>query len=194
MTGKQDTNQPTATPESPELSSVNVMTRRRFLRGTVTVGVVSLCFGSYSYFWELHRPTVERKDISLKVLPGRLDGFRLVQLSDIHYGPYLGSAELAAVVETVNQLHPDIIVMTGDYVTVPLLGDKSRALRDAVACAQLLGGFRAPGGGVCSLGQSRLCCPRVGKRGPGIPWDNSASKSCPACRKGWCALMDSGNR
>ncbi len=119
------------------------MSRREFLRGTIAVGVFSLGFGSYSYFWGLHRPTVERKDISLKVLPSRLDGFRVAQLSDIHYGPYLSSADLAAVVETVNQLHPDIIVLTGDYVSVPLFGNKSQAFRETIPCAQVLGGLGA---------------------------------------------------
>ncbi len=128
------------------------MTRRRFLHGTMTVGLFSLCFGSYSYFWEPHRLTLERSDISLKGLPGRLEGLRLAQVSDIHYGPYLGDAELTAMVHAVNELHPDIIVLTGDYVTVPLFGDKSRALRDAFACARVLGDLRARQGVFAVLG------------------------------------------
>lgn len=153
MTSRQDTNLPPATSESPELSiSEAAMTRRRFLRGTMTAGVFSVCFGSYSYLWELRRLTVENIDVPLQGLPTRLDGFRLAQLSDIHYGPHLGDAELGAVVNVVNELRPDLIVLTGDYVTVPLYGDKSRALRDAIPCAKVLGGLRARRGVFAVLG------------------------------------------
>lgn len=153
MTGRLDPNQMGATPEAPKLTALNGrMTRRAFLGGTITVGVFSLSFGSYSCFWEPHRLTVERKDIWLKGLPGGLDGLRLAQLSDIHYGPYLDDAALARVVNAVNELNPDIIVLTGDYVTVPLFGDKSRALRDAISCAQVLGGLQARQGVFAVLG------------------------------------------
>ncbi|MBI5566247.1 MAG: metallophosphoesterase, partial [Chloroflexi bacterium] len=50
-------------------------------------------------------------------LPRELDGFTIAQLSDLHLGPYVGVDEIRSAVEATNQLQPDAIVLTGDYVT-----------------------------------------------------------------------------
>jgi hypothetical protein len=71
---------------------------------------------------------IERVNVSLSKLPAALDGFRLVQLSDVHVGPTIGRSFIERVVETVNGLEPDAVVITGDLV------DGSVAnLSDAVA-------------------------------------------------------------
>ncbi len=54
------------------------------------------------------------------VLPPRaqaLAGLCIVQLSDFHAGPFLGVQDLAAVFERVHGLAPDLVVLTGDYLT-----------------------------------------------------------------------------
>src|SRR4051812_17895960 len=45
-----------------------------------------------------------------------MDKFRIVQVSDIHVGPTVGKAEMDYIVEAVNNLQPDLIVITGDLV------------------------------------------------------------------------------
>ena len=60
--------------------------------------------------------TVERLDIPVKGLNARLNGTTIVQLSDIHLGGYTGRSTLQRIVNRVNQLHPDIVVITGDLV------------------------------------------------------------------------------
>ena len=60
--------------------------------------------------------TVERLDIPVKGLNARLNGTTIVQLSDIHLGGYTGRSTLQRIVDRVNQLHPDIVVITGDLV------------------------------------------------------------------------------
>lgn len=45
-----------------------------------------------------------------------LDGFRIVQLSDIHAGPYLGAGDLAHVIDKLHDLKPDLVVFTGDLI------------------------------------------------------------------------------
>jgi predicted MPP superfamily phosphohydrolase len=47
---------------------------------------------------------------------GKLPPYRIVQVSDLHIGPTLGRAFAARLAETVNALHPDLIVVTGDMV------------------------------------------------------------------------------
>ncbi len=72
------------------------------------------------------RLTVKKVEISLARLPAALDGFRIVQLSDLHIGATLGRAWLEAVMAKTQALHPDVVAITGDIVdgSVPLLRDE----------------------------------------------------------------------
>ena len=71
---------------------------------------------------------VVERDIALRNLPAALDGFSIVQLSDIHVGPTIKRGYIDAIVRRANGLSPDLIVITGDLV------DGSVAdLRDDVA-------------------------------------------------------------
>ena len=105
---------------------------------------------------EPNRPQLVRLEIPLARLPVAFDGFTIVQLSDFHYDPYLSVHAIRAAVDMANQLHPDLIVLTGDFVTLPVLPDlldlrRSTAL-DADPCAQLLTPLRAREGRFCVLG------------------------------------------
>jgi uncharacterized protein len=55
--------------------------------------------------------------IDIPGLPGEFDGYRLVQISDFHLGTWLTRNYLLDAVERVNLLKPDLIALTGDYVT-----------------------------------------------------------------------------
>ncbi|OYW13306.1 MAG: hypothetical protein B7X34_00480, partial [Acidobacteriia bacterium 12-62-4] len=46
-----------------------------------------------------------------------LDGIRIAQLSDIHYGPFLSRRELANAVGMANEFRPHLTVVTGDLIT-----------------------------------------------------------------------------
>ncbi len=61
---------------------------------------------------------VEFNDIRLAVRPDRIapEGIRLIQISDIHTGPYLRGPEISWVMDAVTARNPDIIVLTGDFV------------------------------------------------------------------------------
>jgi predicted MPP superfamily phosphohydrolase len=60
---------------------------------------------------------VERQEVFLPRLPIQFDGWRVVQLSDIHHSPFTDSQQIKKAIEITNSLRPDIIVLTGDYVT-----------------------------------------------------------------------------
>ncbi len=60
---------------------------------------------------------VEEITISLKRLPKKLDGFKLVHLSDIHHSPFTGLEHIEKAVQVSNELKPDMFVLTGDYVS-----------------------------------------------------------------------------
>jgi predicted MPP superfamily phosphohydrolase len=59
--------------------------------------------------------TVTRR-IAIAHLPPALEGFRIVQISDIHVGPTIKARYLEAIVEAVNRLKPDVVAITGDLV------------------------------------------------------------------------------
>ena len=63
------------------------------------------------------RPVVERLSLLIKGLHPALDGFRIVQLSDFHFQPYTQLKDIAAAVAQANRLKPDLVVLTGDYVS-----------------------------------------------------------------------------
>lgn len=60
---------------------------------------------------------VERVSITLPRLPKEFDGFRVVQLSDIHHSPLTGLEHIERAFKIANDLQPDIIALTGDYVS-----------------------------------------------------------------------------
>ena len=93
---------------------------------------------------EPYQLTVEHHQIYLRRLPPELDGFRIVQLSDIHHSPFTSREIIERAVRTATSLQPDIIALTGDYIS------KERAY--AAPCAELLGRLRARHGVYAVLG------------------------------------------
>jgi predicted MPP superfamily phosphohydrolase len=87
---------------------------------------------------------IERTTIALRRLPRELDGLRIVQLSDIHHSPFTSRAQVERAVEVANELQPDIIALTGDYV--------SHEPAFAAPCAEMLGRLRARYGVFAILG------------------------------------------
>jgi len=62
--------------------------------------------------------TVERVQVAIAGLPTHLHGVRLVQMSDFHFDEVrLSKKMLAQAIATSNAAEPDLVVLTGDYVT-----------------------------------------------------------------------------
>jgi predicted MPP superfamily phosphohydrolase len=60
---------------------------------------------------------VENVTVRLARLPKKFDGFRIVQLSDIHHSPYTDIKHIMRAFNQANELAPDIIALTGDYIS-----------------------------------------------------------------------------
>ncbi|HZY42339.1 MAG TPA: metallophosphoesterase, partial [Anaerolineae bacterium] len=103
------------------MSQATRVTRRQFLKFALGASAGAAAFavsGSvYSAMIEPQWLSIERVAVPLARLPRELDGFTIAQLSDLHHGPYIGDAEIRAAVAATNQLQPDVIVLTGDYIT-----------------------------------------------------------------------------
>jgi len=68
---------------------------------------------------EPQHAVAEHIEIKLRRLPEAFEGFRIAQLSDIHFGPYMTRPELDRSVELAKEFHPDLVALTGDFVSHP---------------------------------------------------------------------------
>lgn len=94
----------------------NPLTRRRLLQwlgGLTVTGVAAL---TYSRLVEPRWIDIEEIALRIPRLPDRLAGRRIAQLSDLHLCEMTSPAQLDEAVTLVNQLHPDWLFLTGDYV------------------------------------------------------------------------------
>lgn len=105
---------------------------------------LNLTEAARSALTEPFRLTVEHTPIYLARLPRAFEGFRIVHLSDVHHGPFTSVKQIERAVETANSLQPDMIALTGDYVS------KERAY--AAPCAEMLGMLEARFGVFAVLG------------------------------------------
>jgi predicted MPP superfamily phosphohydrolase len=91
--------------------------RRRFLRTSLRVVSGGAAAGlAYSFVAEPRWFTVTRRTFPVRGLPPSLDGLRLVQLTDIHHGPWLSLDYVREVISACNALRPDLVLLTGDYI------------------------------------------------------------------------------
>ena len=92
---------------------------RRTLLARLTAGVTGiLVSGLAAVALRSVRKPVEVRSVSVRLdrLPRAQDGFRIVQLTDIHVGPTIGRTFIDEIVARTNALAPDLIAITGDLV------------------------------------------------------------------------------
>jgi predicted MPP superfamily phosphohydrolase len=116
------------------------LTRRRFL-GLSAASAAGLAL--YAGEISRHELSVEEHTLHLSRLPDAFRGMRVVQISDIHYADFTEPFFLREVVGRINQIRPDMVLMTGDFVSfepMPI----SWARRHAHGCAAILSGIECP--------------------------------------------------
>ena len=111
-------------------------TRRQFLSRAAAAGAVAVA--GDGLLLAPNFPRIVRQEFHLQRWPERLNGFTVAVLSDFHYDPYFSIHPLHAAIPMVNGLHPDLIALTGDFVSVPFVGDEEKAAFAAEPCARLL--------------------------------------------------------
>ena len=91
------------------------LNRRRFL--TIAGGGAAGCVGLYTWRVEPHWLEIVRRPLAVRGLPSRLSGRSLVQISDVHVGTRVDDGYVLTSFRRVAQLEPDIVVMTGDFIS-----------------------------------------------------------------------------
>lgn len=92
--------------------------RRTFLTQAAAGSAFLIGGGSalYGALLGRHDYVIEEVPIPIPGLPKALDGYTIVQLSDIHIGLYVGQPELAAAEDLVRKAKADMVVLTGDLI------------------------------------------------------------------------------
>jgi predicted MPP superfamily phosphohydrolase len=116
------------------------LSRRRFISSLAPVAPAALLgTAAYGVYGSIGDIDLSREvPIPIPNLPHQLNGFRITQISDLHFGPYIRARDMAPVVELVNSVRSELIVITGDFLdhSLELLGE----------ARQTLGRLRAPYG------------------------------------------------
>ncbi|RMH28287.1 MAG: metallophosphoesterase [Candidatus Hydrogenedentota bacterium] len=64
-----------------------------------------------------HRLLVRHFRVQIEDLPHSLTGLRIAHLTDLHHGPWVSTELILETVHLVNRLRPDLVLLTGDYVS-----------------------------------------------------------------------------
>ncbi|HEY0307019.1 MAG TPA: metallophosphoesterase [Acidobacteriaceae bacterium] len=90
-----------------------------------------------------HELEVVRFTVHLPNLPSAFHGMRIAQLSDVHYDNYTEPFFVRRAVRRINELAPDLVLLTGDFVSKgPQMYDLSQ--HHAQACAEVLSHINCP--------------------------------------------------
>jgi predicted MPP superfamily phosphohydrolase len=119
--------------------------RREFLKKSLGFAAAApFAVSGYGVFLERRRFEVDRLELPFSGLSSELSGLSIVHLSDIHVGPFMPPEELEAYVEATNRLQPDLIALTGDFI--------SFSADELAPCVETLAGLKARYGIFACLG------------------------------------------
>jgi predicted MPP superfamily phosphohydrolase len=150
---------PSATPDNDAPAAVGDkpgLSRREFLAGSAGL-LIPPIYGvaAYGIFGNLDELEITAEHaVPIPYLPSSLEGMTIVQISDLHVGPYLREKELRYIVSRTNELHPDLVVITGDTIDRNL-----ESLPDAV---RGLAGIKSTFGAFAVLGNHDITSDRSG--------------------------------
>jgi predicted MPP superfamily phosphohydrolase len=97
-----------------KLFSGKEISRRSFLKDGFRLSVLA-CLGIG--FEGRNKLKIEHVNLGFPNLPDSFDGFRIVQISDLHASFWVGRGYLQQMVGKINKLKKDLVVITGDFIT-----------------------------------------------------------------------------
>lgn len=126
------------------------VSRRSLLIGAMYgIGGLALYAGEFERHWL----EVVHKDIAVRGLSSDIDGLRVAQLSDIHLDEFTEPFLLRQAVDEINRARPDVVLLTGDYVSSEVLPPRL-TVEGSVAMRQAAGPARVQAA-ICHLWKSR---------------------------------------
>ena len=84
----------------------------------------------YSYFIGTKGLKIKEYKITNENFPSEFYGLKIVHISDIHYGKHFNKTRLENVVNKINEINPDIVVLTGDLLDSKLSDEKVNELTE----------------------------------------------------------------
>ena len=93
--------------------------------------------------WDRHHLELREQVIRLRRLPEAFHGLRIAQISDIHYDEFTEPYFVREVVGRINAVNPDVVLLTGDFVTDGPL-PRGIGVRACHPCAEILSGIQCP--------------------------------------------------
>ena len=108
------------------------------------IGFAALLLATLGIWEALRIPDVRTVEVYLPQLPQEFEGFRLVQLTDLHASRLLQRPWMEAVVEKANALKPDLMLLSGDMVD-GAVADRRDDVEPLRRLSAPLGVFAIPG-------------------------------------------------
>jgi hypothetical protein len=125
-----------ATAAAPPLREAHALVVQAGIPVVIAGSFLALVLGAVT---ALRGPGVEEVEIRIPDLHADLDGFRIVQISDLHVGRSIRRGYVERVAERARVLAPDLVALTGDMVDGPV----ARLAADVAPLAELAAGGRA---------------------------------------------------
>ena len=126
--------------DPPHAEQKTLLSRRNFLLGSAAAaGGLALYSGEIAR----HEISIVARDVALTRLPGAFQGYRIAQISDIHFDEYTEPSFVRRVVGEANRLAPDLVLLTGDYISNTPRG-REFAYQAMHRCADLLRELACP--------------------------------------------------
>ena len=93
------------------------LTRRRILQALAATALAPMTASAHRKLIDSEYYEVNEVEVFLTSLDPAHDGLRIVQLSDLHIGSGVPDGRIISAVREANDLKPDLVVLTGDFVT-----------------------------------------------------------------------------
>jgi uncharacterized protein len=126
---------------------------RKFLLYTFLIILIILCcLALWAFIIEPNRLVIREHNLQVKNWSPKLDGFKIVAISDIHGGGnFIDEAKIRQIVQRSNEQNADIIVLLGDYVSQQPF-DRAKLKMPVETVAENLKGLQAKYGVYAVLG------------------------------------------
>ena len=92
------------------------MKKRKMFGLIVEIAILISLVVAYSYYIEPKLLTFKEYNIKNENITENFEGFKIIHITDIHYGKNFNKEKMSKLVESINDQKPDVVVLTGDLI------------------------------------------------------------------------------